>query len=60
MTRNIGHSEQTLRLATGVSLVGFALFADLEFGWALLLLLGSIALLTTSLLRYCPLKAAFD
>jgi hypothetical protein len=59
MTRNIGQSEQTLRLVSGVSLVAFALFADLQFGWALLLFLGSVALLTTSLLRYCPIKAAF-
>lgn len=58
MTRNIGRSEQTLRLVTGVLLVAFALFADLKFGWALLVLLGSIALLTTSLLRSCPIKAA--
>jgi hypothetical protein len=58
MRRNIGGSERMLRAAIGVALAAFALFADLQFGWALLVFAAGIALLVTSLLRYCPVNAA--
>jgi hypothetical protein len=57
MTRNIGGAERMLRSAIGVALAAFALFADLQFGWALLVFLLGIALLVTALLRYCPVNA---
>ena len=57
MTRNIGGNERGLRSAIGVSLAAFALFADLQFGWALLVFVAGIALLLTALVRYCPVNA---
>jgi hypothetical protein len=58
LSRNIGSGERMLRSATGVALVGVALLADLQFGWALLVLGAGIALLLTALVRYCPVNAA--
>jgi hypothetical protein len=58
MSRNIGGDERTLRSAIGAALAAFALLADLQFGWAVLLFLAGIVLLLTALVRYCPLNAA--
>ena len=56
MRRNIGDGEQMLRLAVGVVLIGLALFADLQPGWALLVLGAGVLMLSTALLRYCPIN----
>jgi hypothetical protein len=58
MSRNIGNGEGTLRLIIGVALAALAVLADLQFGWAVLVFLAAMALLVTSLLRYCPINAA--
>jgi len=58
MSRNIGNGEQKLRLAIGVVLIGVALFAELLFGWALLVLGAGVAALSTALARRCPVNAA--
>ena len=58
MTRNVGDGEQVLRLAIGVVLIGVALLADLQFGWALLVLGAGIVMLVTAFARYCPVNSA--
>jgi hypothetical protein len=58
MSRNIGGAERMLRSVSGVALIGVALLADLQFGWALLMFCAGIALLLTALVRYCPVNAA--
>jgi hypothetical protein len=57
MTKNLGAGERALRLAAGVLLAAFALLAELEPGWALLLFLAGIGLLMTAFFRYCPVNA---
>ena len=57
MSRNIGDGEQVLRLAIGVVLIGLALFADLQPGWALIVLGAGAVMLSTALLRYCAINA---
>ena len=56
MSRNIGNSEQVLRLAIGVALIGLALLADFQFGWALLVFGAGIGVLATAFVRYCPVN----
>ena len=58
MRRNIGGGERTLRSAIGILLVAVALLAELQFGWALLVLGAGLALLLTALVRYCPVNTA--
>lgn len=58
MSRNIGNGEQRLRLAIGVVLIGVALFAELLFGWALLVFGAGVAALSTAVVRRCPVNAA--
>lgn len=57
-SRNIGAGERTLRCVSGVVLIAVALLADLQFGWALIVLGAGIALLLTALVRYCPVNTA--
>jgi hypothetical protein len=56
--RNVGRTEQIVRLTAGAALVGAAAFAPLSRGWRIALgTLGATQLLTGSM-NYCPLWQA--
>lgn len=59
MTCNVGGIERPIRIIVGVVLLVIGAFASLPlFGTAMVLLLGTIALVT-GVVQYCPLWALF-
>ena len=59
MTCNVGGIERPIRIIVGVVLLAIGAFASLPlFGTAMVLLLGTIALVT-GVVQYCPLWALF-
>ena len=59
MTCNVGGIERPIRIIVGVVLLAIGAIASLPlFGTAMVLLLGTIALVT-GVIQYCPLWALF-
>lgn len=54
MTSNVGGLDKILRIAAGLALVAFALFAPAEIAWKWVGWLGVVPLVT-GLVGWCPL-----
>jgi hypothetical protein len=60
VTRNVGGLDRKLRWIAAIALLAAAFFADMAGVWRMIAFLAGAAILSTAVLRYCPINAAAD